>query len=55
MVTGLAALLEAWRGETMYRSDTDFIFPSIKPGQPRTGGILVTDYISSGRGRCRCS
>jgi len=47
MVTGLAALMEAWRAETMYRSDTDFIFPSIKLGgtQPRTGGILVTDYI----------
>jgi hypothetical protein len=39
--------MEAWRAETMYSSDTDFIFPSIKLGgrQPRTGGILVTDYI----------
>ena len=47
MVTGLAALMETWRTETMYSSDTDFIFPSIKLGgrQPRTGGIMVTDYI----------
>ena len=47
MVTGLATLMEAWRAETIYSSDTDFIFPSIKLGgrQPRTGGIMVTDYI----------
>jgi hypothetical protein len=47
MVTGLAALMEAWRAETMYSSDADFIFPSIELGgsKPRTGGIPVTDYI----------
>ena len=47
MVNGLATLMEAWRAETIYSSDTDFIFPSIKLGgrQPRTGGIMVTDYI----------
>ena len=47
MITGLATLREAWRAETIYSSDTDFIFPSIKLGrrQPRTGGIMVTDHI----------
>jgi hypothetical protein len=47
MVTGLATLMEAWRAETLYSSDTDVVFPSIKlaGGQPRTGDVLVTDYI----------
>jgi hypothetical protein len=41
------ASMKAWRAETMYSSDTDFIFPSIKLGgrQQRTRGILATDYI----------
>ena len=47
MATGLAELLQAWRKETKYASDDDFVFPSDKRDgkQPRTAGILVTDYI----------
>jgi integrase len=39
--------LAAWRKETMYAGDEDFVFPSVKLGgtQPRSGSMLVEDYI----------
>jgi integrase len=46
MVTGLAALMEAWRAETMYSSDTDFIFPSIKLGGRQPRSLLI--FLSCG-------
>ncbi len=43
----LAILLQAWRRETPYSKDTDFLFPSFKlhGKQPRTGSMIVEDYI----------
>ena len=43
----LAAVLTAWRGETMYAEDDDFVFASEKLGgeQPRSGSMLVEDYL----------
>lgn len=43
----LAALLNAWRRETMYADDDDFVFASEKLGgeQPRSGSMLVEDYL----------
>jgi integrase len=40
-------LLAAWRRETMYAADDDFVFPSTKLGgrQPRSGSQLVEDYL----------
>jgi integrase len=37
----------AWRRETMYADDDDFVFPSEKLGgkQPRSGSQLVEDYL----------
>ena len=39
--------LAAWRKETMYAGDEDFVFPSVKLGgtQARSGSMLVEDYI----------
>ena len=39
--------LSAWRGETVYAHDHDFVFPSEKLGgkQPRSGSQLVEDYL----------
>jgi integrase len=39
--------LAAWRRETMYADDNDFVFPSEKlhGEQPRSGSQLVEDYI----------
>jgi integrase len=43
----LAALLQAWRGETPYSKDSDFVFPSFKlhGTQPRLGSMIAQDYI----------
>ena len=43
----LAALLQAWRQETPYSKDADFLFPSFKlhGKQPRIGSMIVQDYI----------
>jgi integrase len=39
--------LAAWRRETTYASDDDYVFPSTKLGgkQPRSGSMLVEDYL----------
>jgi integrase len=39
--------LAAWRRETMYADDDDFVFPSEKLDgrQPRSGSMLVEDYL----------
>jgi integrase len=39
--------LAAWRLETMYAGDDDYVFPSYKLGgkQPRSGSMLVEDYL----------
>jgi integrase len=43
----VAALLQAWRQETPYSNDSDFVFPSFKlhGKQPRLGSMIVQDYI----------
>jgi integrase len=43
----LASILQAWRHETPYSKDTDYIFPSFKLDgkQPRLGSMIVEDYI----------
>ena len=43
----LAALLQAWRQETPYSKNSDFVFPSFKlhGKQPRLGSMIVQDYI----------
>jgi len=43
----IAALLLAWRQETPYGKDSDFVFPSFKlhRKQPRLGSMIVQDYI----------
>ena len=43
----IAALLRAWRHETPYSKDSDFVFPSFKlhGKQPRLGSMIVQDYI----------
>jgi integrase len=43
----LLDVLAAWRRETMYAEDDDFVFPSEKLNgeQPRSGSQLVEDYI----------
>jgi hypothetical protein len=39
--------LAAWRRETMYANDDDFVFPSkaLHGKQPRSGSQLVEDYV----------
>jgi integrase len=43
----LAKMLQAWRRESPYRKDSDFLFPSFKlcGKQPRLGSMIVEDYI----------
>jgi integrase len=43
----LAALLEAWRNETPYAEDEDFIFPSfrLKGRKPPRANMLVADHL----------
>jgi integrase len=43
----LAAMLQAWRQQTPYSRDSDFLFPSFKlhGKQPRLGSMIVQDYI----------
>jgi integrase len=43
----LLVSLAAWRKETMYGEDGDYVFPSKKLGgsQPRSGSMLVEDYL----------
>ena len=43
----LAALLQAWRQQTPYSKDSDFLFPSFKlhGKQPRIGSMVVQDYV----------
>ena len=43
----LAALLQAWRHQTPYSKDSDFVFPSFKlhGKQPRIGSMIVQSYI----------
>jgi integrase len=43
----LAALLQAWRQQTPYSKDADFLFPSFKlhGKQPRLGSRIVQDYV----------
>ena len=43
----LATLLEAWRQQTPYSKDSDFLFPSFKlhGKQPRLGSMIVQDYV----------
>ena len=40
-------VLAAWKRESMYAADNDYVFPSIKLGgkKPRTATMLVQDYI----------
>ena len=47
MHEALAALLQAWRQQTPYSKDSDFLFPSFKlhGKQPRLGSMIVQDYI----------
>jgi integrase len=43
----LLDVLSAWRRETRYANENDFVFPSEKLGgkQPRSGSQLVEDYL----------
>ena len=43
----LANLLQAWRQESPYSKNWDFLFPSFKlhGKQPRLGRMIVQDYI----------
>ena len=43
----IAALLPAWRQETPYSKDSDFVFPSFKlhGKQPRLTSMIVRNYI----------
>jgi len=43
----IAALLQGWRQETPYSTDSDFVFPSFKlhGKQPRLGSMIAQDYI----------
>ena len=47
MHEALAALLQAWRQQTPYSKDSDFLFPSFKlhGKQPRIGSMIVQDYL----------
>ena len=47
MHEALAAILRAWREETTYSKDSDFLFASFKMhgNQPRLGSMIVQDYI----------
>jgi integrase len=43
----LATLLEAWRKETLYSAEEDFIFPSLRlrGKKPPRANILVADHL----------
>ncbi|HLX84851.1 MAG TPA: site-specific integrase [Terriglobales bacterium] len=43
----LAALLQAWRQQTPYSADSDFVFASAKlhGKKPRLGSMIVQDYV----------
>ena len=43
----VAIELKLWRAESMYRSDSDYLFPSIrkKGAQPLTPDMIMKDYI----------
>jgi integrase len=43
----LLDVLTAWRKQTLYSSDSDFVFPSVKlkGKQPRSASQLVEDYL----------
>jgi integrase len=45
----LAESLQAWRRESIYSGDTDWVFPSVKNRgrTPRSGSTLSTDYIKA--------
>jgi integrase len=47
MHEALAALLQAWRQQTPYSKDSDFLFPSftLHGKQPRIGSMIVQDYV----------
>ncbi len=47
MTKALAAVLQAWRKETMYAADADYLFASERKNgtQPRLGSMISTDYI----------
>ncbi len=47
MHPALAAVLEEWRSETVYGTETDFVFPSYrrKGKQPRLGCAIAQKYI----------
>src|SRR5437660_553164 len=47
MHEALASILRAWRHETPYSKDSDFLFASFKlhGRQPRLGSMIVEDYI----------
>jgi integrase len=47
MTTGLAAVLQVWRQESMYAKDGDLLFPSyrLEGRQPRLGSMIVEDYV----------
>lgn len=47
MHEALASILRAWREETTYSKDSDFLFASFKMhgNQPRLGSMIVQDYI----------
>jgi integrase len=47
MHEALAALLQAWRQQTPYSKDSDFLFPSFKlhGKQPRISSMIVQDYV----------
>jgi hypothetical protein len=47
MTGGLATALKAWRSETMYAAEADYIFPSCKlrGKKPRQGSMMAKAYI----------
>lgn len=49
MHEALASILQAWRQETPYSKDSDFLFASHKMNgsQPRLGSMIVEDYVRS--------
>lgn len=47
MHKALGAVMQAWRKETIYAADTDFVFASERKSgkQPRLGSMLSVDYV----------
>ncbi|MGA8581351.1 MAG: tyrosine-type recombinase/integrase, partial [Bryobacteraceae bacterium] len=52
-IPALAEHLEAWRRESVYSRDEDWVFPSYrnKGRTPRSGSILTKDYIRAAAAR----